>query len=79
MPTATAIPVTLSAAFEAIHAMELAITAMAPVTLAGLTAKAAFVRATLVDYAPEPGDHLYRLGESPHENIGAMARKVAHG
>jgi hypothetical protein len=65
-----------------IHEMEIAITALAPVTLTGLAAKAAFVRKTL-DVAgadlSDPNCHHARLERSVYDNIREFAkRETAH-
>ena len=66
-----------------IHEMEIAITALAPVTLTGLAAKAAFVRKTLDVAGAELSDpecHHARLESSLYDNIREFAkRETAHG
>jgi hypothetical protein len=66
-----------------IHEMEIAITALAPVTLTGLAAKAAFVRKTLDVAGAELSDpecHHARLEISLYDNIREFAkRETAHG
>jgi hypothetical protein len=57
-----------------IHEMEIAITALAPVTLTGLAAKAAFVRKTLDVAGAELSDpecHHARLESSLYETSGS--------